>query len=141
MDKNYKHQTTGQECNAAQFIAEMVSIRKAEVENVGRPAYTLWNTKKWKNYFKSQVTMAYKLLKKYSDKAIINALNTYKCRRVYSLRVAFLEPVIKQEQKKLDNINSREIKEKEYKDSTKSAPAKPFGKQGRFSRLRNLEDE
>ena len=34
MDKNYKHKTTGQECNAAQYIAEMVCLRKAEREKV-----------------------------------------------------------------------------------------------------------
>ena len=110
MNKNYKHKTTGQECNAAQYIAEMVCLREAEKQRVGRPAYALWNTDKWQKKFKSQVTKAYGLLKKYSDKAIINALNSYKGKNIYSLRVKFLEPIIKAEQKKLDKIDSREIK-------------------------------
>ena len=95
MNKNYKHKTTGQECNAAQYIAEMVCLREAEKQRVGRPAYALWNTDKWQKKFKSQVTKAYGLLKKYSDKAIINALNSYKGKNIYSLRVKFLEPIIK----------------------------------------------
>ena len=67
-DKNYKHVTTGQPCNAAQYIAEMVCLREAERFNEGRPGYKLWNTKKWQSKFKSQVTKAYQLLKKYTDK-------------------------------------------------------------------------
>ena len=48
MNKNYKHKTTGRSCNAAQYIAEMVCLREAEKQNVGKPAYALWNTEKWK---------------------------------------------------------------------------------------------
>ena len=141
MNKNYKHKTTGQECNAAQYIAEMVCLREAEKHRVGRPAYALWNTDKWQKNFKSQVTQAYGLLKKYSDKAIINALNSYKGKNIYSLRVKFLEPIIKAEQKKLDKIDSREIKEIEYKDNTLEKPRQPFGKKGKLSRFKDLENE
>ncbi len=141
MNKNYKHKTTGQACNAAQYISEMVCLREAEKERVGRPAYALWNTKRWQKQFKSKVTKAYQLLKKYSDKAIINALNSYKGKNIYSLRVKFLEPIIQNEQKKLDKIDSREIKEVEYKDNTLEKPRKPFGKKGRLSRLKDLEHE
>ena len=141
MNKNYKHKTTGQECNAAQYIAEMVCLREAEKERVGRPAYALWNTETWQKKFKSQVTKAYQLIKKYSDKAIINALNSYKGKNIYSLRVKFLEPIIQNEQKALDKIDNRDIKEVEYKDNTLEKPRKPFGKKGKLSRLKDLEHE
>lgn len=141
MNKNYKHKTTGQACNAAQYIAEMVCLREAEKERVGRPAYALWNTERWQKKFKSQVTKAYQLLKKYSDKAIISALNSYKGKNIYSLRVGFLEPIIQNEQKRLDKIDSREIKEVEYKDNTLEKPRKPFGKKGKLSRLKDLEHD
>ena len=141
MNKGYKHKTTGQQCNAAQYIAEMVCLRKAEKENVGRPAYALWNTKKWKKEFQSQVTKAYALLKKYHEKAIINALNSYKGKGIYSLRVGWLEDVIKKEQIKLDKIDSREIKEVEYEDNSLSTPKQPHGKQSKISRLKDLDNE
>ena len=141
MNKGYKHKTTGQECNAAQYIAEMVCLRKAERENVGRPAYALWNTQKWKKEFQSQVTKAYALLKKYHEKAIINALNSYKGKNVYSLRVKWLEDIIKKEQVTINKINEREIKEVEYKDNSLLNPQNPYGKQSKISRLRNLDNE
>ena len=141
MNKGYKHKTTGQKCNAAQYIAEMVCLRKAEKENVGRPAYALWNTEKWKKEFQSQVTKAYQLLKKYHEKAIINALNSYKGKNVYSLRVKWLEDIIKKEQVAINKINEREIKEVEYKDNSRLNPQNPYGKQSKISKLRNLDNE
>ena len=119
----------------------MVCIRKAESENVGRPAYALWNTKKWKNYFRSQVTMAYNLLKDYTDKAIINALNSYKGKKIYSLRVKFLEPIIKSEQNKLNKIETYRKPAKEYEDFTDSKPRKQYGKKSQLNFLRDLDGE
>ena len=78
----------------------MVCLREAESTNEGQPAFKLWNTTKWKNKFRSQVTKAYQLLKKYDDIAIINALKSDRGKRIYSLRVKFLEPLIKKEQTK-----------------------------------------
>ena len=141
MNNGYKHKTTGQPCNAAQYIAEMVCLREAEKQNVGKPAYALWNTEKWKKKFQSQVTRAYQLLKKYHEKAIINALNSWKGKNIYSLRVKFLEDLIQKEQVQLDKIEKREIKEIEYKNSSDVVPKKPYGKQSRISELRKLDNE
>ena len=141
MNKGYKHKTTGQACNAAQYIAEMVCLREAEKRRVGRPAYALWNTETWQKKFKSQVTKAYDLLGKYSDKAIINALNSYKGKNIYSLRVKFLEPIIKKEQESIDKLEATEIKEVKYEDNTMQKPRKSFGKKSLFSKLENLDNE
>ena len=118
MKGNYLHRTTGQQCNAAQYIAEMVCLREAEKQNVGRPAYQLWNTKKWKNKFKSQVTKAYQLLKIYDD----------------------IEGLIKTEQKKINSIKNAVIKEQTYVDNTQSKPPKPYGKTSSMSDLRKLDE-
>ena len=134
--KNYKHKTTGQACNSAQYIAEIVCLREAEKENVGRPAHALWNTDKWKKKYKSQVTKAYQLLKKYSDKAIINALNSQRGKRIYSLRVKNLEYLIKDAQKSLDKIEPSVI---DYNDNTQSRPPKPYGQESVINKLRKLD--
>lgn len=141
MNKNYKHKTTGRSCNAAQYIAEMVCLREAEKQNVGKPAYALWNTEKWKKKFQSQVTRAYQLLKKYHEKAIINALNSYKGKTIYSLRVKFLEALIQKEQTQLDKIEQRNVKEIEYKDGSLLFPKEPYGKKSKISELRKLDNE
>ena len=134
--KNYKHKTTGQSCNAAQYIAETVCLREAEKQNVGRPAYALWNTDKWKKKYQSQVTKAYQLLKKYSDKAIIDALNSPRGKNIYSLRVKNLECLIKNSQKQLDKINPDTL---DYTDNTQSKPSKPYGQESTINKLRKLD--
>ena len=134
--KTYKHKTTGQPCNAAQYIAEIVCLREAEKQNIGRPAYALWNTEKWKKKFQSQVTKAYQLLKKYSDKAIINALNSPRGSSIYSLRVKNLEYLMKNAQKQLDKIDPETI---EYTDNTQSKPLKPYGQESAINKLRKLD--
>ena len=135
-DKNYKHVTTGQPCNAAQYIAETVCLREAESFNEGRPGYKLWNTKKWQSKFKSQVTKAYQLLKKYTDKAIIGALKSDRGRSIYSLRVKSLEGLIVQEQKRIDNQPKKDGK---YEDNTDKRPMKPYGKKGLTQKIRGLD--
>ena len=141
MEKNYKHKINGKPCNAAQYIAEMVCLRKAEKERTGRQGDDFWNTPKWKKEFQSQVTKAYGLLKKYSDKAIINALNSQKGKNIYSLRVKFLEPIIKKEQEAIDKLEARQIKEVQYEDNTLQKPRKSFGKKTLFSKLEGLDNE
>lgn len=137
--KKYKHKSNGKSCNAAQYIAEMVCLREAEKANVGKPAYALWNTDRWKKTFQSQVTKAYQLLKKYSDKAILAALNSYKGKNIYSLRVKFLEPIIKVEESKLDKIEEYRQAPLEFKDATKSKPRKQYGQKSQMNFLRGLD--
>lgn len=137
MSKNYKHATTGQPCNAGQYIAEMMCIREAESVNEGMPAHKLWNTSKWKNKYRSQVTKAYQLLRKYDERAIISALKTRRGSTIYSLRNKFLPALIEQEQAKLKKADSREIKEVHYENISDSRPMKPYGKKTKISKLRN----
>ena len=140
MTKVYRHVTTGQDCNAAQYIAEMVCLREAEAANEGQPAYKLWNTEKWKKKFRSQGTKAYSLLKTYDDVSIINALRSPAGKRIYSLRLKNLETLIKKEQVKTDAKNSALAEPKEYSSSAPSNPRKPYGKKSDVQKLRELDE-
>ena len=139
--KNYRHVTTGQPCDAAQYISEMVCLREAESTNEGQPAFKLWNTDKWKNKYRSQVTKAHQLLKKYDDVAIINALKSNRGKKIYSLRVKFLEPLIKKEQDKFNAEKSRQVDTKEYSEKPPEKPRKPYGKKSTLQKMRELDDE
>ena len=68
-------------------------------------------------------------------------MNSYKGKGIYSLRVKWLEDIIKKEQVALNKINERKIKEMDYKDNSLLNPQNPYGKQSKISRLRNLDDE
>jgi len=80
--KKYKSISTGQPCNGAQYIAEMVCIRKSEKENKGSLAYKFWNRG---DDYKTQIRAASKLIKKYSEEAVLKYLNSPRGKNVYSL--------------------------------------------------------
>jgi hypothetical protein len=81
-NKNYKSISTGQPCSAAQYIAELICIRKAERENKGSLGYKFWNN--GENY-KTQIRVANKLIKKYGEKAVLHYLNSPSGSNIYSL--------------------------------------------------------
>jgi len=60
----------------------MVCIRKSEKENKGSLAYKFWNRG---DDYKTQIRAASKLIKKYSEEAVLKYLNSPRGKNVYSL--------------------------------------------------------
>jgi hypothetical protein len=81
-DKRFKSISTGEPCTAAQYLSEMVCIRKAERENKGSLAYKFWNKG---DSYKIQIRVANKLIKKYGEKPIFHYLNSPSGKNIYSL--------------------------------------------------------
>lgn len=96
----YKSKSTGEFVQAHQYIAELVVERNAAKNKTQLP-YKYWTLNdEWTKEYKKQVQHAAKLLKKYSPKAIINALNElFWC---YSLFTKKLLELIELEQSKID---------------------------------------
>lgn len=94
----------------AQYISEIVCERRATSLKTNLPA-KFWNNPDWKQYYIFQIKIANELLKTYSDKAILFALNLDKCKTVFSLRNPVLIGYIKQyKEPKIDTSErSRDI--------------------------------
>ena len=136
--KKYRSISTSKPCSAAQYIAEMVCIRKSERENQGSLEYKFWNNSKNEQY-QTQVRVASKLIKKFGEESVSHYLNSPGGRNVYSLgflhkskkfvlALRFVEQgiekskkIVDQEQKKKRNIV--EIPKGEYKPR-KTQPSK-----------------
>ena len=71
--------------SAAQYITELICERKASKDKKDLH-YRFWLSKEWSAFFKNQIATAHKLLKQYSDKAIVNALLTEQGKKIFSLR-------------------------------------------------------
>lgn len=82
--QKYKSCSTGEPCTAAQYIAELVCIRKREKENTGNLEYKFWN-KSQKDEYQIQIRVANKLIQKYSTEAVLHYLNTTHGKKTYSL--------------------------------------------------------
>jgi hypothetical protein len=82
--QKYKSCSTGEPCTAAQYIAELVCIRKREKDNTGNLEYKFWN-KSQKDEYQIQIRVANKLINKYSIEAVLHYLNTAHGKKTYSL--------------------------------------------------------
>jgi hypothetical protein len=128
--------SNGKPVCAAKYITELVCERKA-MKDKKDLHYRFWLSKEWEKYFKNQIGTAYKLLKSYSDKAIVNALLTPKGKTIYSLRAPHLIAMIEQEEKKLAAENKSFTKQVERKSEISYSQNK--SKKSIISKLKDLE--
>ncbi len=106
MKKYLSKYSNGKQVSAAQYITEIVCEHKAKVD--GKDLYyRFWTNIEWLKFYKDQIASSNKLLKKYTDTAIIRALNNPKAAKIYSLRSPYLPSIIEQEQKLLEQENTQ----------------------------------
>lgn len=87
----------------AQYITELICEKKAKLDG-GELPIKFWTQKKWGSFYRQQIHMANGLLRIYSGKAIIRALNSPLAAKVYSLRAPHLDPIFRAEQDKVDAL-------------------------------------
>lgn len=105
MHKKYPSKySNGKLVSAAQYITELICEKKAKL-NGQDLHHRFWVSKKWSLYYRNQIGSANKLLNKYSETAIIRALNTNEAAKIYSLRAPHLISIIEQQQILLDSQN------------------------------------
>lgn len=97
--------SNGKHVSAAQYITEIICEKKARL-NKKDLHYRFWTNKEWSRFYRDQIASANKLLKQYSDVAILRALNNPKAAKIYSLRAPFLMPIIEAEQSLLGSENT-----------------------------------
>lgn len=83
LDQSYNSPSTGQPCNAAQYIAEIMCMRLAEKDQVSGLEYKFWN-KARKSDYQSQISAAYKLIERFGEKKLLSFLNS-SGKNIYSL--------------------------------------------------------
>ena len=131
--------SNGKSVSSAQYITELICEHKAKKDKLDLH-YRFWLNKKWSAYYRNQICTANKLLKTYSAKAIIKALNDTRAEKIYSLRAPHLLPIIDEyqttetNQTTVDNI-----------DPINRSNNIMFGRNNKInnivSKLRNIDDE
>lgn len=131
----YKHQSTGDYCTCAAYLAEMMCLRLAEYKNEGNLTYKFWNKKPWDWTFKQQMFTANSLIKKYGEKAVVRAVMNQKS--VFSLKNKRIIPEIK---KQIAIIEQEKNKPKQDLKINKEAKTrnKSYGKKSGLNKLRGL---
>jgi len=131
----YKHQTTGDYCTCAAYIAEMMCLRLAQYKNEGNLAFKFWSKKPWDWTFKQQLFAANKLIKQYGEKAVLRAVLEKKS--IFSLKNKQMLPEIKRQADAIKKQTSEEQK----LDIKKNAQnrKKSYGKKSALDKLRKLD--
>lgn len=132
--------SNGKTVSAAQYITELICEHKAKKDKLDLH-FKFWIKPEWEKYYKNQIGSAHKLLKKYSAKAIIRALQDNKTTNIYSLRAPHLAPIIDQYQALVDTENTDFTKDIQRKSNTtyRSEPHKSY--KSNLSKLRELDNE
>ena len=133
----YKHQSTGEYCTCAAYVAEIMCMRNAEHKNQGSLPYKFWNKKPWDWTFKKQLIAANKILKNVSEKALVKAVNSPEFKSIFSLNNQRAKTIIKKYALS-DNEEKDTTQKINYKKDPKSR-SKTFGKKSKLDRLRSIE--
>lgn len=133
---NFVSPTSGKECTAAQYLAELMVTREAAKQKI-KLAVGFWNSPLWKKKYKQQIIAANSLLKIYSPQAIINALKRKECSWQYSLRANGINDACNEEQIKLDQITETMLESERKFDNITTSEVKKFGKESKLNKLRD----
>lgn len=134
----YKHESTGDYCTCAAYVAEIMCKRNAENKNVGSLPYKFWNKKPWDWTFKKQLFAARKILKDHSEEAVVKAINSDEFKGIFSLNHPKVIGIIRKCELLLEEERSRPKQEIEVKKNAKTRK-KSYGGKNILNKLRKLE--
>lgn len=140
MKKYPSKYSNGKQVSSAQYITEIICENRAKMLKKDLH-YRFWVTKEWSQYYRNQIGSANKLLEKYSDTAIIRALNNPKASKIYSLRAPHLLPIIEQEESKLETQNTELTIDIDRVSDPKFQATNFNTKKSILSRLKDIDDE
>ena len=126
------------QCNALQYICELLCQKKADFDNIRLPMKFWDSMPAWDRYFKKNLRRVAKLLKRYDERAIINVLRSSKFGNRYSIFTDFAESLMIVEQKKIDLTKAVE-KSDIVRPDINSKPREQNVKRGILSKLSELD--
>lgn len=138
----YRHQTTGDHCTCAAYVAEAMCLRNAENKNKGSLPYKFWNRKPWDWTFKRQLMAANKILKDCPEEVLVKAVNSPEFKKIFSLNSPKAKSIINRykTQYRIDQETKKDKGERSL-DIKKEATSrkKSYGKKSKFDKLRSIE--
>ena len=133
----YKHETTGDYCTCAAYVAETMCLRMAQYNNKGSLPYKFWNTKSWKRPFNRQLRLAIELIKSYGETALIKAIQSIECKETFSLNAPRVRKVLKKYKPPVKDGGFQSELLKHKTSTTRRIQA--HGKLSPFNKLRSLD--
>lgn len=135
----YQHESTGDHCTCAAYVAEIMCKRNAENKNEGSLPYKFWNRKPWDWTFKRQLFAANKLIKEFSEQGLVRAINAPEFKRIFSLNHPKAKAIIRKYHLIVEEENAQPRQEMEYVEQPKHRK-KSFGGKNILQKLRKIEN-
>lgn len=135
----YKHESTGDHCTCAAYVAEIMCRKNAENKNEGSLPYKFWNKKPWDWTFRKQLYAANNLIKLFSEEAVVKAINSSEFYGIFSLNHPKVNGVIRKYQLSLNEQEAKPKQEIEVKNDAKVRKSS-YGGKNILNRLRNIEN-
>ena len=135
----YKHESTGDYCTCAAYVAEIMCKRNAENKNQGSLPFKFWNKKPWDWTFKKQMWAAQKILKEYSEEALVKAIHSDEFKGIFSLNHPKCIGIISKYEILLKEQESKPKQEIEVKKNA-TTRKKGYGGKNLLNKLRKLEN-
>jgi len=134
----YKHESTGDYCTCAAYVAEIMCKKNAENKNQGSLPYKFWNKKPWDWTFRKQLCAANNMIKKYSEEALVKAIHSDDFRGIFSLNHPKCYGIIRRYELLL--IEEDKNKQKLEVKTDPKRRKKSYGKKNLLSKLRQYEN-
>ncbi|NBO99221.1 MAG: hypothetical protein EBU90_03715 [Proteobacteria bacterium] len=149
----YKHIHTGEYCTFEAYVAEYIVIRRSEKLNLGKPSYKFWTKGDPLHWiWKKQHGAALQLKKKYSEEAILKAIQSKDFDKLLVLGIQNgrgykvnpeAEKVIAKYHKQIEDEKNRpvvnfDIQEENKPLETRSTQSYNKSKKQTINQLRNL---
>lgn len=135
----YKHESTGDYCTCSQYVAAIMCQRNAENKNQGSLPYKFWSKKPWDWTYKKQLWAANKILKNYSEEALVKAIHSDDFKGIFSLNhpkaigiISKYELLLSEQSSSVQHIEVKEDAKHQKKQFTK--------KKNILNKLRNLDN-
>lgn len=136
----YKHESTGEYCTCAAYIAEIMCKRNAENKNEGSLPYKFWNRKPWNWTFRKQLYAANNLIKCFSEEAVVKAIHLDEFRGIFSLNHPKVISIIQKSQILLDEENAKPKQNIEIRHNAKIRSKSYGGGKNFLNKLRDIEN-
>jgi hypothetical protein len=134
----YKSNNSGQDCTAAQYLAELMCTRQAQRHNVDLP-FKFWNLDIWKKPYMTELFKAYALLKLYPEEVVVKAIDNTTW--LSTLLYKDISTILDKEQDKQNHLKKQAEQAKTFEETkTDEAQDKFVNKKSKLSRLRELDE-
>jgi hypothetical protein len=136
----YKHESTGDYCTCAAYVAEIMCRKNAENKNEGSLPYKFWNKKPWDWTFKRQLYAANKLIKEFGEHAVVKAINSDEFNGIFSLNHPKAKSIIKKYHIIVSEQESKPKQKIDYVEDAKTRSNSYSSKKSILQRLRKIEN-